>query len=60
MTVPLTVTSLTPSSGSYAGGLNVTITGSGFSPNTTDNTLLLGGVPCIVLEASYTQASDFL
>lgn len=40
----LRVTGLSPQMGSLYGGTKVTITGSGFSPVLTDNTVMLGNL----------------
>ncbi|XP_072530724.1 PKHD1 like 1, tandem duplicate 1 [Salminus brasiliensis] len=47
----LQVTSLSPQQGSLYGGTTVTITGSGFSPVLTDNTVTLGDSRCEVIAA---------
>ncbi|XP_075128051.1 fibrocystin-L-like [Leptodactylus fuscus] len=50
-TYPITISSITPSSGSLAGGTLVTILGSGFS---TDSTVKLKGSGCAVVFANLT------
>ena len=56
LTVPLSVTSVSPSEGSLGGGLLVTLLASGFSTATpSDNSVVFGGVPCAVVSASATQ-----
>ncbi|KAL6460366.1 hypothetical protein MHYP_G00303320 [Metynnis hypsauchen] len=47
----LQVSGLSPQQGSLYGGTTVTITGSGFSPDLTDNTVTLGGTRCEVTAA---------
>lgn len=49
------VVSVSPSLGSVAGGTVVTINGHGFSYNTTDMTVLVGGEPCTVLTVNPHQ-----
>ncbi len=47
--VGLTVSGLTPASGSAAGGMNITVSGEGFSATPADVLVQLGGIPCHVL-----------
>jgi hypothetical protein len=49
-----TITAVTPAEGPVAGGFPVTVTGTGFS---ADSTIKIGGYPCTSLELS-TQASE--
>uniref|UniRef100_W5KUJ5 PKHD1 like 1, tandem duplicate 2 n=1 Tax=Astyanax mexicanus TaxID=7994 RepID=W5KUJ5_ASTMX len=51
----LQVTGLSPDHGSLHGGTSVTITGSGFSPDLTDNTVSLGDTLCEVTAARENQ-----
>ncbi|TRY58767.1 hypothetical protein DNTS_034596, partial [Danionella cerebrum] len=51
----LEVTGFSPSLGSLYGGTNVTIIGSGFSPNIRDNTVTFGNTQCRVTAASDQQ-----
>ncbi|XP_051729222.1 fibrocystin-L-like [Ctenopharyngodon idella] len=51
----LEVTSFSPSLGSLYGGTTITITGSGFSPVTADNNVILGDTQCRVTAASDHQ-----
>lgn len=53
--MPLTVTGASPSRGSTAGGLAVTISGTGFSTTASDNTVSFGGIPCTVTAATQTS-----
>ncbi|XP_063041153.1 fibrocystin-L-like [Engraulis encrasicolus] len=48
----LEVSGVTPRQGSLYGGSRLTITGSGFSTNTSHNTVMLGNRSCDVIEAS--------
>ena len=48
LTVVPSISGITPSSGSTAGGQEVTITGAGFSPDLSDNYVTIHGAPCIV------------
>ena len=50
--VPLVVTTVSPSVGSMAGGLTVTITGTGFSANPSDKSVAFGTVPCTIVSSS--------
>ena len=43
------------SSGSYAGGTYSTLYGNGFSPVLSDNVLLIGNQPAIIIAASYSE-----
>jgi hypothetical protein len=47
------ISAVTPSLGSIAGGTIVTITGTGFSPNTEDFIAFVGGLPCVVISSSW-------
>ncbi|XP_077992871.1 fibrocystin-L-like [Glandiceps talaboti] len=49
------VTSISPSSGSSDSGTQVTLSGSGFSTNTGDNSVVIGGVDCDVVSSSDSQ-----
>ena len=55
ISVPYTVTSVTPTSGSLAGGTLVTIAGTGFSDRAADVAVAIGGVPCTIQSAAATQ-----
>ena len=50
----LGITSATPTLGSYAGGLQVTLAGSGFGALPADNVVTLNGLPAIVVSTSTT------
>ncbi|KAJ9512732.1 hypothetical protein QJQ45_019041, partial [Haematococcus lacustris] len=50
LTVPLVLTSLSPVSGSAAGGRSIIIQGSGFDSNTSNVQVFLGNAPCNVTE----------
>ena len=54
VTVPHTVTGITPTSGSDAGGLLVTITGTGFSDAAADVAVQLSGADCAVVSTNAT------
>lgn len=54
LTIPLTLSSVQPTKGGLAGGLLVTLTGSGFSPSSTDYNVTIGGARCVVLNSSWT------
>lgn len=55
LSVPLSVTSVTPSQGSLGGGLLVSLVGTGFATTlTADNAVSFGGVTCAVVSASQT------
>jgi hypothetical protein len=47
-----TAASVSPSSGSRAGGTLIVISGSGFSPVTAENVVTVGGWPCDVVDAT--------
>ncbi|XP_061110160.1 fibrocystin-L-like isoform X2 [Conger conger] len=51
----LEVTDIYPKWGSLYGGAMITITGSGFSSNISDNTVSIGGTLCVVTSASDHQ-----
>jgi IPT/TIG domain len=55
VTVPYSVTSIAPASGSVAGGSTVTINGTGFSANADDVRIAIGNSPCTVTSASARQ-----
>jgi len=55
VTVRATVTSVLPLIGSVLGGTEVAIAGSGFSHITARNTVLLGGIPCIIISSSHLE-----
>ncbi|GAQ89759.1 hypothetical protein KFL_005590010 [Klebsormidium nitens] len=57
LSVPLTVTSVQPTKGGLAGGLVMTISGTGFSSNITDYSIVIGGARCLVLTSSVTGVS---
>lgn len=46
---------VSPTAGSVAGGTVITLSGSGFSTNLTQNIVFAGGKPCTVLSATVTQ-----
>ena len=54
-TTVLSVSDVTPNRGSLNGGALLTITGEGFSPNNTKNTVLLGDVNCDVVESTENE-----
>ena len=49
------VTSIIPSMGSLAGGTKITIHGNGFSNIATRNSVIIGGIPCIIASSQYSQ-----
>ena len=53
--IPLVVTSVSPLIGSLAGGLAVTITGTGFSTAPSENSVAFGPNPCTVISSSTSQ-----
>ncbi len=53
LTVPLTVTAISPTTGSMGGGQTVNITGAGFASNSSEVAVRFGGVPCRVTSAAY-------
>ncbi|GAX81122.1 hypothetical protein CEUSTIGMA_g8556.t1 [Chlamydomonas eustigma] len=57
LTVALSVTSISPSQGSLGGGLEVVLSGTGFSilNGTTSNTIMFGGVVCDVISVNVSQ-----
>lgn len=57
LTVPLTVTSVQPTKGGLAGGLVVTINGTGFLSNNADYSILIGAARCAVLTSSASGVS---
>ena len=46
------ITSVSPASGGLHGGNHLTIRGTAFSPEMSDNTVTVGGIPCTVTSAS--------
>ncbi|WAR05573.1 PKHL1-like protein, partial [Mya arenaria] len=50
-----TVTTVSPSTGTLALGTSVTISGTGFSSNQSDNSVTIGGVACSVTAATSTS-----
>jgi hypothetical protein len=46
---------ISPSAGSVFGGQTITISGSGFSPDSSRNTIWIGSVLCSVIFANYSQ-----
>ena len=48
------LTSISPRYGTVTGGTKVTFTGTGFSSVTTENTVVIDGIPCVVDTASAT------
>jgi len=57
LALPLTVASIDAASGSTAGGLAVTIAGSGFAADAASVGVLFGDVPCTVTAASRTAVT---
>ncbi|PNH07097.1 Fibrocystin-L [Tetrabaena socialis] len=57
VTVPLSISDVTPRTGSVAGGINVTITGAGFASNASFVSVWFGPAPCTVLSASFTSVT---
>lgn len=55
LTVPMTVSSLTPIAGSLAGGVDITIAGTGFDQNATNVAVTIGGAACAVTAATTTE-----
>lgn len=55
LSAPLSVGSVSPASGSYAGGVSVTILGTGFSLNSTEVAVAFGGVPCTITTVNATS-----
>jgi hypothetical protein len=51
------VQSISPAHGSLAGGTLLTITGSGFNNDTSTLSVLVGGIPCQVVDASIDSIS---
>ena len=51
------VSSVSPNSGSTGGGTTLTVSGSGFSSNPSDNAISVDGVSCLVTAASYTEVT---
>ncbi|XP_078617899.1 fibrocystin-L-like [Branchiostoma floridae x Branchiostoma japonicum] len=51
------VTGVTPSEGSLHAGTSITISGSGFLPNTDNNTVTIGGVACEITAAAEGEIS---
>ncbi|XP_066271366.1 fibrocystin-L-like [Branchiostoma lanceolatum] len=52
-----TVTAVTPSEGSFYAGTSIAISGSGFVPNTDNNTVTIGGVACEITAATEDEIS---
>jgi len=52
-----TVTSVSPSNGSLAGGTEILIKGTGFSYNSSEFEVLVGGRPCKVIRSDFTSIS---
>jgi hypothetical protein len=52
---PLVVSSLTPTAGSFNGGQDIIITGSGFGTKPGENNVTVGGIPCSVTASSTTS-----
>lgn len=57
LTVPLVLTSITPTTMGVGAGLPVTLTGTGFATDETNgkNTINIGDVPCDVTSTTYTS-----
>ena len=51
----LSVSGVTPNRGSLNGGAVLTIAGQGFGTNITDNMVMLGDVPCDVIESTESE-----
>ena len=51
------VTSISPNTGSLAGGTALSIYGNGFSNVVTRNSVTIGGSPCIITSSNYTTIS---
>ena len=54
LTLLPTITSVSPSLGSIAGGTKVLVSGSGFSDKSKDIVVYVGGLPCLVTESDST------
>lgn len=54
VTYPLRVDSISPTSGSHAGGTVITISGTGFQANAANNTVTVGGVACAISSSSFS------
>ena len=54
-TLKPSITAVSPSSGSQAGGTRLMISGNGFSENSPKNTVLIGGTICDVVESTFTN-----
>ena len=54
---PLRIDSVSPTSGSFNGGTDITLSGEGFSPNPVENQIKVCGIPCGVTSASTTAIS---
>ena len=55
LTSPAEITDVTPIQGSVAGGTQLTISGLGFSADSTDVSVSIGGQACTVTSSSYNQ-----
>merc|ERR1719199_1685349 len=55
--IAATVTGIDVASGSYGGGLSVTLSGTGFNSEATDNSVTICGEPCPVTAASPTSVT---
>ena len=52
--VAAVVTSVTPNMGSVAGGTEISISGNGFSNIATRNSVIIGGIPCMITLSHYS------
>ena len=50
-----TITAVTPARGGTGGGVTVTITGTGFSTNQSQNVVSIDGTPCLVISSTSTE-----
>ncbi|PNH07881.1 Fibrocystin-L [Tetrabaena socialis] len=57
VTVPLSISGIAPRRGSFAGGINITITGAGFALNASFVSVWFGPAPCTVVSASFTSVT---
>ena len=55
VTYTATISGIAPSAGSLAGGTALTITGTGFQVAAANNTVTVGGSPCVITATSVTQ-----
>ena len=57
VTVSLSIASISPASGSQAGGALITIAGNGFAAAGTANVVTIGGAPCAVVSSSLSAVT---